>query len=73
MGARCHDEFGLACEAMLQAIADAANPKVPEFSPYVGWRTANACWWVRHVLNEARHRGLYPTTAQLESDSRKAA
>lgn len=32
-----------------------------------------AAWWARQAVRTARGLGLYPTTAQLEAETRRAA
>lgn len=51
-------QYPRSCEALVQAVRDAANPAMPEWSPYVGSRTRNAVWWTRYCCGEARALGL---------------
>lgn len=48
-----------AINGMLGAIADAANPDYPLWSPYRGDIVNVANFYVRHVVRQARKLGLY--------------
>lgn len=65
--------FGYACDGLVRMVRDAANPKMREFVPYLGWRIPNAVGMAKEVMRRARRLGLYPTVALLEAETRKAA
>lgn len=63
--------FDCACNGLVGAVQRAADPARSEWAPYVGcggYYINAALWWTRHVMQMARDRGLYPTTAQLEAE-----
>lgn len=43
----------------LRNIQDAADPKMPLWSPYVGNRIGVAVWYTRYLVRQARILGLW--------------
>lgn len=64
--------FPYSCSGLVRMVQDAADRRFVG-----GWhdknRVADAVQQAKHVMREARALGLYPTTAQLEAETRLAA
>lgn len=62
--------FDCACDALVRDVRYAA---IKDWMPYWGDTDARALWQLHLVIKRAREMGLYPTTAQLEAEARRAA
>lgn len=64
--------FPSSCDGLVTAVRHAADPSLVG-----GWegrtRVGDAVWLAKHVMREARALGLYPSTAQLEAETRMVA
>ncbi len=66
-------QFTFDREGLIESVRDAANPAYPKWSAYYGDAIGRAVWQAKYVLRRARTLGIYPSTAQLEAECRKAA
>lgn len=58
-----------AINGMLQAIADAANPAYPEWSPYRGNVTNISVFYVKFVMRRCRALGLLESYERQEAEA----
>lgn len=70
--------FQWACDGTIQCIRQACvispleHPDTGNVA-YYGHPVGRAVWFTRYLVREARRLGLYPSTAQLEAETRQAA
>lgn len=72
--------FEYECQGLLRLVESASvdRPLTPDSPLYAyvqpAWARENAAiWQARHVMREAVTFGLYPSTAQIERELRRAA
>lgn len=65
--------FDTYCDGLVNLVRDAADPDHPRTQPYRGDIVGEAVWVAKFVIRAARRMGLYPETAYLEAESRRAA
>lgn len=60
--------YAHACNALVEAVRAAAHPECYDIDP-----AGRAVCLAVHVMREAKRLRLYPQTAQLEAECRRAA